>query len=115
MIKLTAISAAVAVAFTLATPQQAHAGPDPFLGEIMEFGGNFCPRGWTVADGKLLAIAQNQALFSLLGTMYGGDGRTTFAVPDLDRQTRRGDDDRPRRRAQPITCIATQGIFPSRS
>jgi len=49
----------------------------------MLFGGNFCPRGWTNADGQLLAIAQNSALFSLFGTIYGGDGRTTFGLPDL--------------------------------
>jgi microcystin-dependent protein len=47
------------------------------------FGGNFAPRGWATCDGQLLAIAQNTALFSLLGTTYGGDGKTTFALPDL--------------------------------
>ncbi len=47
------------------------------------FGGNFAPRGWSFCDGQLLAISQNQALFSILGTTYGGDGRTTFALPDL--------------------------------
>ena len=56
---------------------------DPFLGEIIMFGGNFAPRGWALCDGTLLAIAQNQALFSLLGTTYGGDGRTTFGLPEL--------------------------------
>ena len=47
------------------------------------FGGNFAPRGWARCDGQLLAISQNTALFSILGTTYGGDGRTTFALPDL--------------------------------
>jgi len=47
------------------------------------FAGNFAPRGYSLCDGQLLAIAQNNALFSLLGTIYGGDGRTTFALPDL--------------------------------
>jgi microcystin-dependent protein len=47
------------------------------------FAGNFAPRGWALCDGQLLAISQNDALFSLLGTLYGGDGRTTFALPDL--------------------------------
>ena len=47
------------------------------------FGGNFAPRGWAFCDGQLLSIAQNTALFSILGTTYGGDGRTTFALPDL--------------------------------
>ena len=56
---------------------------DPFIAEIIMFGGNFAPRGWAFCDGQLLAIAQNTALFSILGTTYGGDGRTTFALPDL--------------------------------
>ncbi len=56
---------------------------EPFLGEIIMFGGNFAPRGWALCDGQLLAISQNDALFSLLGTIYGGDGRTTFGLPDL--------------------------------
>ena len=47
------------------------------------FGGNFAPRGWALCDGQLLPIAQNQALFAILGTTFGGDGRTTFALPDL--------------------------------
>lgn len=56
---------------------------DPFIGEIKMFAGNFAPQGWALCDGQLLPIAQNAALFSLLGTTYGGDGRTTFALPDL--------------------------------
>ena len=56
---------------------------EPFLGEIIIFAGNFAPRGFAFCEGQLLQISQNQALFSLLGTMYGGDGRTTFALPDL--------------------------------
>ena len=56
---------------------------DPFLAEIKMVGFNFAPRGWALCDGQLLPIAQNSALFSLLGTTYGGDGRTTFALPDL--------------------------------
>jgi microcystin-dependent protein len=47
------------------------------------FGGNFAPRGWAFCDGQLLAVSQNDALFSLLGTIYGGDGQTTFGLPDL--------------------------------
>ena len=54
-----------------------------FIGQIMAFGGNFAPRGWALCDGQLLPIAQNTALFSILGTIYGGDGRTTFGLPDL--------------------------------
>ena len=56
---------------------------DPLIAEIKLFGGNFAPRGWAYCDGQLLSIASNQALFSILGTTYGGDGRTTFALPDL--------------------------------
>lgn len=56
---------------------------EPFLGQILMFGGNFAPRGWALCDGQLLAISGNSALFSILGTTYGGDGRTTFALPDL--------------------------------
>lgn len=55
----------------------------PFIGEIRMFGGNFAPRGWMFCNGQLLSIAQNTALFSLLGTTYGGNGQTTFALPDL--------------------------------
>ena len=60
---------------------------DPFIGQIMMFGGNFAPRGWAFCNGQLLAISQNTALFSILGTTYGGDGRTTFALPDLRGRT----------------------------
>lgn len=56
---------------------------EPFIGEISMFAGNFAPRGWAFCDGQLLPINQNQALFSILGTTYGGDGRTTFGLPDL--------------------------------
>ena len=56
---------------------------EPFLAEIVMFAGNFAPRGWAYCDGQLLPISSNSALFSLLGTTYGGDGRTTFALPDL--------------------------------
>ena len=62
---------------------QMQAQSNPFLGEVQIFAGNFAPRGWAFCDGQLLPIAQNTALFSLLGTTYGGDGRTTFALPDL--------------------------------
>lgn len=56
---------------------------EPFIGEIRLFAGNFAPRGWAFCDGRRLPIAQNAALFSLLGTMYGGDGRVDFALPNL--------------------------------
>lgn len=56
---------------------------EPFVGEIRMFAGNFAPRGWAFCDGQLISVSQNDALFSLLGTIYGGDGRTTFGLPDL--------------------------------
>ena len=56
---------------------------EPFLAQISLFGGNFAPRGWAFCDGQLLPIAQYSAVFALLGTTYGGDGRTTFALPDM--------------------------------
>lgn len=57
------------------------------IGEIRMFAGNFAPRGWALLDGQILPISQNAALFSILGTTYGGDGRTTFALPDLRGRT----------------------------
>lgn len=56
---------------------------EPFIGQIIMFGGNFAPRGWALCDGQLLAISSHSALFSILGTTYGGDGRSTFGLPDL--------------------------------
>lgn len=93
-----------AVAMTVA-PLPAFAGSDPYVGEIATFGFSFCPRGWAAMNGQLLQIAQNTALFSLLGTTYGGNGQTTFALP-LARPvyTLTG---------APVTqCIALQGVFP---
>ncbi|HLF26216.1 MAG TPA: tail fiber protein [Anaerolineae bacterium] len=55
----------------------------PYIGEIRMFGGNFAPAGWAFCDGQLMPIAENDALFTLIGTTYGGDGQTTFALPDL--------------------------------
>jgi len=56
---------------------------DPYIGEIRLFAGNFAPRGWALCNGQLMSITQNTALYSILGTQYGGDGRTTFALPDF--------------------------------
>jgi microcystin-dependent protein len=55
----------------------------PYIGEIRIFAGNFAPAGWALCEGQLLAIANNDALFNLIGTTYGGDGQQTFALPDL--------------------------------
>lgn len=63
---------------------------EPFIAEVMLFGGNFAIRGWATCSGQLLAINSNQALFSLVGTTYGGDGRTTFGLPDLRGRAVRG-------------------------
>ncbi len=60
---------------------------DPFLGEIRATSWGFATKGWALCNGQLMSISQNQALFSLLGTMYGGDGRNTFALPDLRGRT----------------------------
>ncbi|WP_284126056.1 phage tail protein [Parerythrobacter aestuarii] len=79
---IIAAGAALVAATALPTSTAAQSG-DRYLGEIIMVGMNFCPRGTLEADGRLLPISQNTALFSLLGTMYGGDGRTTFALPDL--------------------------------
>ena len=155
MRKLTlkaALAAMIASVFATSAAVQAR---EPFIGEIMQFGADFCPRGWAKTEGQLLPIAQNSALFSLLGTIYGGDGRNTFALPDFrgrvaiapgtgpglsayrlgerggreyntSRQvsTMDGSDDVATRsdleetNRQPFlaitTCIALQGIYPSR-
>ncbi|MBE9180904.1 phage tail protein [Oculatella sp. LEGE 06141] len=55
----------------------------PYIGEVRMFAGNFAPAGWAFCDGQLLPISENDALFTLIGTTYGGDGQTTFALPDL--------------------------------
>lgn len=78
---------------------------EPFLGQIQLLPYTFAPRGWSICEGQLLSIAENSALFSLLGTNFGGDGRTTFALPDL-----RDKEPNPNVRYY----IAMQGIYPSR-
>ncbi|MBO8157366.1 MAG: phage tail protein [Bacillaceae bacterium] len=60
---------------------------DSFIGEIRIFTGNFAPRGWAFCNGQLMSIGQHTALFSVIGNMYGGDGKTTFALPDLQGRT----------------------------
>ena len=82
---------------------------DPFIGEIRALGFNFAPVGWAQCNGQLMPINENQALFSLLGTTYGGDGRTNFALPDL----RKGGIPAGPGITVPY-CIALQGIYPSR-
>lgn len=85
-IKTVFHTTALALTLTAASfsaPDRAEADANPLLGEIMIVGFNFCPRGWVAAQGQLLAISDYQALFSLYGTNYGGDGRVTFGLPDL--------------------------------
>jgi microcystin-dependent protein len=60
---------------------------NPFIGQLMAFAGNFAPRGWAMCNGQLLPISQNTALFSILGTTYGGNGTSNFALPDLQSRT----------------------------
>jgi microcystin-dependent protein len=96
---------ALGLAALPAAPAQAQ---DKYLAEIVVVATNFCPRGTLKADGSLLEIGKNMALFSLLGTVYGGDGRTTFALPDL-----RGKPVAANGRAL-LHCIVTEGIYPSR-
>ncbi len=85
--KFTKFLASVALglgALTTFSPAPATAQGSPgFIGEMLYWGGNFAPRGLAFCNGQLLPIAQNTALFSLLGTVYGGDGRTTFALPNM--------------------------------
>lgn len=87
--KTTRRSVAVAALICLGLAGAGHA-QEGFVGEIRSFGNNFCPRGWADAAGQLLPISQNDALFSLYGTTYGGDGRTTFGLPDLRGRTNIG-------------------------
>jgi len=80
--------AALAAALVTAAATAASAAPGPgpattYIGEVRAFAFNFCPQGWAPANGALLPISQNPTLFSLLGTTYGGNGNTTFALPDL--------------------------------
>lgn len=80
-VRASLLAGLVIVGSTTSAPVRAQY--DPFIGQVTLFGFGFCPRGWAPAAGQLVPIAENSALFSLLGTIYGGDGRTTFALPDL--------------------------------
>ncbi len=81
--RISGILGVLAVVFLFATVAVNAQTAINYLGEIKMFAGNFAPTGWAFCNGQLLPINQNQALFSLLGTTYGGDGVTTFALPDL--------------------------------
>jgi microcystin-dependent protein len=102
---------------TFSTPQHSQHSQhplnimDPIMGTIILFSGNFAPQGWLICDGRLLPIAQYQALFSILGTQYGGDGRVNFALPDL-RNTAPASEFKDGSNMQYI--IAINGIYPAR-
>jgi microcystin-dependent protein len=112
------LALAAATAALLATPANAQDAKQ--LGEIYLFAGNFCPRGSLPTDGRIMQIANNTALFSIFGTIYGGDGRTTFALPDLTYGERTNNSRQKGEIEQggvdhPHYCIVVQGIFPSRN
>jgi microcystin-dependent protein len=89
-------------------PAAAQASSGPYLGEIEMFAFNFCPNGWALAAGQLLSISQNEALFNLIGTEYGGDGVNTFALPKWGPVVTAN--------GQPLTvCIALTGVFPAQT
>jgi microcystin-dependent protein len=136
------LALAIGVSASFAGTAPAAAQSEPFIGQIMMTGATFCPRDWADLEGQLLPIAPNTALFSLLGTTYGGDGRTNFGLPDMRgraalgvgagpglRQAQQGAQGgntpvrTARQRATSATtptlvvryCIALQGRYPSRS
>jgi microcystin-dependent protein len=107
LVPVAAIGITLAAPFVLPRGAMGQAS-EPFLGQVMISGFNFCPVGWAPMNGQLMSIQQNTALFSLLGTTYGGDGKVTFALPT----------------AKPIftatgaplnQCMALQGVFPPRN
>ena len=81
---------------------------------LILFAGNFEPENWVACDGRLMQIRQNQALFSLLGTMYGGDGVNTFALPDLRQKTSDGKILPAFTQGKPTSIICINGVYPSR-
>ena len=87
---------------------------EPLIGSIGYFAGNFAPQYWALCDGRLLPISQYQALFAVLGSVWGGDGRTTFALPDLRRRDAMGRRSDFAWGTDLFPCIALQGVFPSR-
>lgn len=84
MVMKKSLVAATMLTLGLGVSVPAHAAPEPFIGQIQPMANNFCPRGFTQASGQILQIATNTALFSLVGTTYGGDGITTFGLPNLN-------------------------------
>jgi len=104
-----AILAVTALAAALLAAGTAAAQPQPYVGEVMLTGTNFCPPGWFEAQGQLLPINQYTPLFSLYGTNYGGDGKHTFGLPKLKPPKASN----AAQGASLTYCIAWQGVFPS--
>ena len=112
--KNTVLTAGLCAAALSLSSTGAHAqGYGYALGEVVRIAADFCPKDTLEADGRLLPIAQNTALFSILGTRYGGDGRTTFALPDLRGAQKSANADGSQQAIR--FCIVTAGIFPSRN
>ena len=88
---------------------------EPFLGEIRTFAFDVAPQGWAICDGRLMSISQNQALFSLLGTYYGGDGVSTFGLPDLQGRVARhkGTADNYGQKLGAETVVVTENCMPA--
>lgn len=102
----------IAAAAVCLSAANATAHDPTFLGEITTFGGNFCPNGYLPTDGRLLSIAENDTLYILLGTAYGGDGETTFGLPMMSVGAAPTADSN----ATPVhACIAISGVFPPRN
>lgn len=110
LVKLLVIAPVVGF-YNLGVPTAATA-QDFYMGQIVMFGSNFCPRNFAEANGQILNIAQNQALFSLFGTTFGGDGKTTFGLPNL---SGRAPSAPPAPSANLKVCIAISGLFPPRN
>jgi len=88
---------------------------DPFIGEVRTLPYEFCPKDWAHAEGQLLPIMQNTALFSLLGCRYGGDCKSTFALPDLRDSVLVSKNDALKKPVEKLTwCIAIKGTYPQR-
>lgn len=88
---------------------------DAYLGMVILFCGNYQPENWAFCDGRLLPVTQYQALFSILGTMYGGDGRTNFALPDLRVTDGSGHKVNGYQVGKPSSIICVNGLYPVRS
>lgn len=99
-----------ALAAVITSMSSGVASADPTMGTVATFAFGFCPRNWLPADGRLLSIQLNQALFSLYGTTYGGDGITTFGIPKVSMNTAPGSTGS----RKLTTCITVAGAYPSR-